>query len=73
MNIREAKLLHKYTIKDVVDTPQISRRLGELGIYKGAEICVVKKSIFKQSYLIEVFGVLIAIRLSMLKGVILDG
>ena len=73
MNIKNAKLNVQYKVSCIDTDIATARRLNELGLFKGGNVVIRRKSIFGKSYLVELQGSFIAIRYSVLKGVRLDG
>ena len=62
MFLSQMKLRKKYTITGYNACDMLKRRYNDLGFFVGCEIILIRKSLLKKTYLIDVMGIIVAIR-----------
>lgn len=69
LNLYGLKAGETAEIKFITGSPKIRKRLYELGFTEGTQVTVLKKSVFKGTYLLSILGSVLALPSKTLKSV----
>lgn len=74
LSLKDCAFGQTYRVLKITDLPvKIKRRLCDLGFVANTEVRVLRKSLLKKAYLLELRGYVLSVRSSLAQAIIVEG